>query len=213
MKPRVLVIDDHPFFREGVVHWLTCRGEFDCCGEADSVRSARQVVPALKPDVILMDMRLGDGDGLDLAQEFSREYPASRIIMLSQGPEDDYAHRALRAGARGYVMKSEAVDVLITAIQTVCAGEIYLSRHVKARLLQNLFPDPVNDNHEISHLTDRELQVFQMLGAGCQARDIAQQLKISPKTVDTYREHLKEKLNLPDAAALLSAAKAWVEHH
>jgi DNA-binding NarL/FixJ family response regulator len=208
---RVLVVDDHPFFRAGIVRWLNEQPTLACCGEAPSVAAARRAVAGLQPDIILLDLRLGDGDGLDLARELSETHPAARIIVVSQNDEKAYAHRALRAGARAYIMKSEATEVVLTAIQTVLRGDIYLSRRADARLLQNLFPDPASKGQELARLSDRELQVFQLIGVGCAPREIADRLKISPKTVDTYREHLKNKLSLPDGAALLRMATLWVE--
>ncbi|MFO1500918.1 MAG: response regulator transcription factor [Verrucomicrobiota bacterium] len=209
-KARILVVDDHPFFRRGVVQWLNQQDEVFCCGEADSVLTARAAVAELQPDVVLLDLHLTGGDGLDLIQDISSAHPAARIIVLSQRDEDVYAHRALRAGARGYVMKSEATETVLEAIATVLRGEPYVSRPVAARALHKLFPDPLASTPEIARLSDRELQVFQLLGADCSTREISSVLKISPKTVETYREHLKQKLDLPDSDALLAAATRWV---
>ena len=208
---RVLVVDDHPFFRSGVVQWINQQNEIVCCGVADTVATARHAVTELRPDVVLLDLGLSDGDGLDLTSEISESNPSVRIVILSHRDEDVYAHRALRAGARGYVMKSEATDTVLTAVQTVMRGEIYVSRPVAARTLQRLFPDLASATPEMARLSDREVQVFQLLGAGCGNREIAGTLKISPKTVETYRENLKQKLHLPDAAALIGAATHWVE--
>jgi DNA-binding NarL/FixJ family response regulator len=211
-KVSVLVVDDHPFFRRGIVQWLNQQQGLVCCGEAESVPGTRTAVASLRPDVVLLDLQLKDGDGLDLATELAEAYPSTRILVLSQRNEDVYAHRALRAGARGYIMKSEATDTVLTAIQTVMRGEIYVSRPVAARALQSLFPDPASSAPELARLSDREIQVFQLLGASCSNRDISAILKISPKTVETYRENLKAKLRVTDAAALVAAAKNWVEH-
>lgn len=216
MKPgakiSVLVVDDHPFFRRGIVQWLNQQAGLFCCGETLSVVETRTAVANLRPDVVLLDLQLEDGDGLDLVAELSPQYPATRIVVLSQRNEDVYAHRALRVGARGYVMKSEATETVLTAIQTVMRGEIYVSRPVAARALQRLFPDPTSSAPELARLSDREIQVFQLLGASCSNRDISGILKISPKTVETYRENLKAKLCVPDGAALVAAARNWVEH-
>jgi DNA-binding NarL/FixJ family response regulator len=175
------------------------------------VVATRKALPESKPDVILLDLRLGDGDGLDLTRELTECNPAIRVIVLSQREEDAYAHRALANGARGYIMKSAAPETLLTAINTVLRGEIYVSRSVATRLMHNLFPDPASTAPQLARLSDRELQVFRMLGSGQSNRQIAEHLRISHKTVETYREHLKEKLNLPDSHALLRAATLWVE--
>jgi len=210
-KIRVLIVEDHPFFRSGLALWLNQQQEVICCGEAGSVAEARLTVAASRPEVILMDLRLGDGEGLELITEVMREHPLIRIIALSQFDEDIYAHRALKAGARGYLMKSEATEAVLTAIGTVLRGGIHLSPRMAARLLQNIFPDPASRTLDLAKLTDRELQVFQLLGGGMSTIEIGQHLKLSPKTIETYREHLKNKLALADSPALLSAATLWVE--
>jgi DNA-binding NarL/FixJ family response regulator len=208
---RVVVIDDHPFFRSGLVAWLNQQPGFVCCAQAGSYASGRTAIESTPADVVLLDLQLGDGDGMSLASELSALYPNMRFIILSQRDESTYAHRPLKAGARGYVMKGEATDTVLLAMQTVMRGEVFVSRSVGARLLHNLFPDPVAAKGELSLLSDRELQVFQMIGSGCKNREIAEGLKISAKTVDTYREHLKIKLKLMDGEALRQAAEKWVE--
>jgi DNA-binding NarL/FixJ family response regulator len=160
---------------------------------------------------VLMDLRLGDGEGLDLIQELNQEWPSMRIIALSQFDEEIFAHRALQAGARGYLMKSEATDSVADAIRTVMDGGIHLSPRMSAKLLQNIFPDPACKSPNMAKLSNRELQVFQLLGSGMSTMQIAQHLKLSHKTIETYRENLKVKLDLRDAAELVNAAKNWVE--
>jgi DNA-binding NarL/FixJ family response regulator len=211
-KLRILVVDDHPFFRTGIVQWLNQQSDLQCCGEAENIAQARKAIEQLKPDVVLLDLHLPDGDGLDLCSEVSQSLPGTRILCLTHRDENTYAHRALRNGARGYVMKSEATDTVYSGIQAVMKGEIFVSRQVAARALHNLFPDPASASPDLAKLSDRELQVFQLIGAGCGNREVSETLKISPKTVETYRERLKEKLNLADANALAKAATHWVEH-
>ncbi len=210
-KIRVLVVDDHPFFRSGLAQWLNQQERVICCGEAGSVGEARRVVAELQPDVVLMDLRLGDGEGLELIRELAPQQPQLRIVALSQFDENNYAHRALQAGARGYLMKSEATETVLAAIHTVMQGRIHLSPRMAANLLQNIFPDPVSPTVDLAKLSDRELQVFQLLGAGLSTLEIGKRLKISPKTVETYRQHLKEKLGAADGSALLRVATVWVE--
>jgi len=210
-KISVLVVDDHPFFRSGLIQWLNQQELVSSCAEAGSVAEARMAVEEAEPDVILMDLRLGDGEGLELTRELAPEHPEIRIVALSQFDEDLYAHRALQAGARGYLMKSEATESVLAAIRTVMKGGIHLSHVMAAKLLQNIFPDPISNSVDLAKLSDRELQVFQLLGAGRSTVEIAGHLKLSPKTVETYRENLKKKLALPDGAALLRAATLWSE--
>ncbi|OYV05553.1 MAG: DNA-binding response regulator [Verrucomicrobiales bacterium VVV1] len=210
-KIRVLIVEDHPFFRSGLAQWLNQQERVTCCGEAGSVREARQAIADSLPDVILMDLRLGDGEGLDLIAEITQAHPHIRSVALSQFDEDIYAHRAMQAGARGYLMKSEATESVLAAIQTVMGGGIHLSPGMAAKLLQNIFPDPASRSLNLARLSNRELQVFQLLGGGLSTIEIGKHLKLSPKTVETYREHLKDKLGLADAPALLRAATLWVE--
>ena len=176
------------------------------------MHEARCSIGELQPDVILMDLRLGDGEGLDLIQEVHQEWPSIRIIALSQFDEEIFAHRALQAGARGYLMKSEATDSVADAIETVMNGDIHLSDRMRAKLLQNIFPDPASKSPNMAKLTNRELQVFQLLGSGMSTMQIAQRLHLSHKTIETYRENLKVKLDLKDAPSLVNAAKHWVEN-
>jgi|SRR4051812_16099141 DNA-binding NarL/FixJ family response regulator len=211
-KIRVLVVDDHPFFRTGIIQWINQQKELTCCGEAGSIAQARKAIEELKPDVVLLDLHLPDGDGLDLCAELSQSAATARILCLTHRDENTFAHRALRVGARGYIMKSEATETVLAGILTVLKGEIFVSRQVAARALYNLFPDPASSAPDLAKLSDRELQVFQLIGAGCGNREVSETLKISPKTVETYRERLKEKLHLADAAALAKAAGHWVEH-
>jgi DNA-binding NarL/FixJ family response regulator len=158
-----------------------------------------------------MDLRLRDGEGLELIAEVIREHPHIRIIVLSQYDEDAYTHRALKAGARGYLMKSEATETVLSAIETVMNGGIHLSPRMSARLIRNMFPDSATRSLDLARLTDRELQVFQLLGSGLSTIEIGKHLSLSHKTIETYREHLKDKLDLADAPALLRAATLWVE--
>jgi DNA-binding NarL/FixJ family response regulator len=208
---RVLIVDDHPFFRSGLANWLNQQDDLTSCGEAGSMEATRGAVEVLRPDVVLLDLRLGDEDGLELLRELSENHPGIRVVVVSQSDEQTFAHRALKAGARGYIMKSEATDTVLEAIQTVLRGEVYLSRSISARILHKLFPDPASSSPDLARLTDRELQVFQLLGSGNSTREIAERLKISPKTVESHREHLKDKLCLPDGVALTRVATIWVE--
>jgi DNA-binding NarL/FixJ family response regulator len=210
-KIRVLIVEDHPFFRSGLAQWLNQQEEVTCCGEAGSLTDARKAVVKTRPDVILMDLRLGDGEGLDLIAEITQAHPQIRSVALSQFDEDIYAHRAMQAGARGYLMKSEATESVLAAIQTVMEGGIHLSPGMAAKLLQNIFPDPASRSLSLARLSNRELQVFQLLGGGLSTIEISKHLMLSPKTVETYREHLKDKLGLGDASALLRAATLWAE--
>jgi DNA-binding NarL/FixJ family response regulator len=209
-KVGVLVVDGHPFFRSGISQWLNRQAEFYCCGEAESLQSGRRAVHELKPEIVLIELQLGDGNGLDLVAEMTRQFPDTKFIALSHRDESMFAERALQAGARGYVMKSEAVHTVLLAMQTARRGELFVSRSMGARLLHNLNPKRGGPQDRLSMLSDRELQVFQLLGSGSTTREIAEALSISPKTVETYREHLKAKLLVADGEALRTSAELWV---
>lgn len=211
-KTRILVVDDHPLFREGVVRMIDRQSHLICCGEADTVESAKEAVIECNPDMVIMDLRLGSGDGLELIKSVRAQVANLPILVLSQSDEGFYAERALRAGANGYLMKAEATEEVLTAIRTVLSGELYVSRRMSVLVLHKLL-DRRTEQRQIGveNLTDRELQVFQSLGAGLSTRQIAQQLHLSVKTIETYRENIKHKLALLTGAELVRAATVWVQ--
>ncbi|HYT60844.1 MAG TPA: response regulator transcription factor [Haliangiales bacterium] len=210
-KTRVLVADDHPLFREGLVQLINHERDLSCCGEADTVASTETAVTALKPDLLVLDLRLKDGDGLQLIKTLRARFPKLLILVVSQHAETLYAERALRAGARGYVMKEEATEEVRIAIRTILKGELFVSRKMSVLALHKLLAAPGRTHTQcVERLTDRELQVFQMLGAGMGTTDIAAELHLSTKTVETHRENLKHKLGLRNAVDLLCHAVHWV---
>jgi DNA-binding NarL/FixJ family response regulator len=209
-KTRVLIVDIHPLFRDGLTAWLDCQSGLGCCGYVETLHALRSAIPELRPGLVVSDLRLRDCSALDHVQELSETHPELPLLVLSELDENVYAHRAIRAGARGYVMKWEPQDVVLAAIQTVLRGEIYVSRSVAARVLDNLFPNPASTDPELARLSDRELQVFQLIGVGCRNREIAAKLKISAKTVETHRENVKQKLGMEGTEDLLLAASQWI---
>lgn len=208
---RVAVVEDHTFCRQGIVQWINRQPELTCCGDAGTLADARTLIEATRPDVVLLDLMLADGDGLDLLQELAAAYPKVRFLVMSQKDERLYATRALRSGARGYLMKSEAVDLVKVAIQTVFQGQVYLSFDSSNSLLQKLFPDPLSTTGALSALSNRELQVFELLGQGLSSGQISESLGISPKTVETYKDLVKSKLQIKNSAALINSATNWVK--
>jgi DNA-binding NarL/FixJ family response regulator len=211
-KVRILVVDDHPLFREGLVQFINRQLGFVACGEAESVARTRTALATLKPDLLLLDLCLGDGDGLELIKEVRAQLPKMPILVLSQMDEALYAERVLRAGANGYVMKEEATEEVLNGIRTVMKGELHVSRRISVIVLHRLLETKREGRTEgLASLTDRELQVFQMLGAGLKTREIAHELKLSSKTIETYRENLKHKLGLGSAAELVKQAIQWIE--
>jgi len=210
-KPRVLVADDHPLFREGLVQLINRETDLCCCGETDTVAATQTAVASLKPDLLVLDLRLKDGDGLELIKTLKSRFPKLAILVVSQHDETLYAERALRAGARGYVMKEEAAEEVRLAVRTLLKGDLFVSRKMSVLALHKLLNNVADSRgNYIERLTDRELQVFQLLGAGKGTADIAGELKLSPKTIETHRENIKHKLGLRNAVDLLCHAVHWV---
>ncbi len=209
-KARILIVDDHPSVRDGVLPLINRQVDMTCCGEAGTAAAAQQVIARLKPDLVLLDLRLGTGDGLELIKSLHSLFDSLKILVLSQLDEATFAERVLRAGARGYVMKEQASEELLGAVRTVLAGEVYASRAVAGRMLGKIVKGGANAlRHGVELLTDRELQVLQRLGSGLSRRAIAAELGLSLKTVETHRENIKRKLGLSTAQELLRFATLW----
>ncbi|MGE5243041.1 MAG: response regulator [Betaproteobacteria bacterium] len=207
---RILVVDDHPIVRLGIRQMIAAEPQLTICGEADSVQAALQLVKS-KPDLAIVDLSLKDGSGLDLIRLLREAAPDMRVLVLSMHDEALFAERALRAGASGYIMKQEAVDGLIHAIREVLAGRLFVSRHMSQRLLERLGRTASMTGDSLSSLTDRELEVFEMIGRGLSTAAIADRLRVSTKTIETYRSNMKAKLGLKDATELIRFATTWTE--
>lgn len=204
------MVEEHPLFRAGLVHWIRQQDRLTCCGEASSTAEFRLAIDSLNPEVVLMELDRKEGDGFEWLKTLKSQYREVRVLVLSHLDETVYAHRALKAGARGFLMKSVENNNLLVAIQEVADGDIYLSPHLVGGILKEIFPIKASGG-QVDSLSNREMQVFQLLGEGCNSDEIGRRLRIRPKTVDTYREHLKEKLQLSDGRALLRAATVWSE--
>ena len=207
---RVIVAEDHPIVLEGLSTLLVSEGGFKVEGSATDRRGLMTLAEKTKPDVLLMDLMLRDDDGLALIKDLVAQHPHLRILVFSLQPEANYAERCLRAGARGYLMKQEPVETLFAAIRTVAAGSICLSPQMAGILLGSLSGSARKPAGAYARLTDRELQVFRLVGLGKSSRDAAQHLGISLKTVETHRENIKNKLGLDSAGALVARAAVWV---
>ena len=210
-KKRVFLVDDHTILRDGLVELINHSDTLKVCGEAASAEEALDRIPAAMPDLVIVDLALPDTGGLELLRMLQirhREIPA---LVLSMHDESVYAERALRAGARGYIMKHEAITELKTAIQRVLEGGLYLSRRISDRLLESaVHPHPGRGAPPINRLSDREFEVLEMIGLGLGITEIARKLRLSVKTIETYQAKLKEKLDLADAAKLFQYALRWV---
>lgn len=211
-KTRVLVVDDHPVVREGFASLIKRQRDFLLCGEAGTVAETYKAVETLHPDLVLLDLWLGGGDGLDLIKSLKSQYPSLRILVISFSDETVYAARSLRAGARGYVMKSQPSKEVLTAIRTVLADELYVSSTIASLMLsKSVGLSHARQSSTSELLTDRELQILQLLGAGQSTRKIAEALNLSFKTVEAHRDNIKHKLNLQDAVELIRYATTWLQ--
>jgi len=209
-RQRVLVVDDHPLVRDGLVQLIRRQSNLTCCGEAATVPSAQEIALNERPDLVILDLRLDKGDGLELIKILKSQLPEVRILVLSQLDELLYAERVLKAGAHGYLMKEEAAKDVLAAINAVLAGELYVSQKMSGLILRKMIASPsIRPANGVESLTDRELQIFQMLGSGKSTRRIAAELFLSFKTVETHRENIKFKMGLADATALIHQATIW----
>lgn len=208
---RVLVVDDHPLVREGVAARIARYPDLELCGEADDVPSAMSALNALAPDVVIVDLSLKRGDGLDLVKRIHLRKDRTAVLVSSMHDETLYAERALDAGALGYIGKQEAPEKLIDAIRSVLAGKVYLSQQMTERLVsRHTRGQPGESRSPIDSLTDRELEVYRLIGNGLSTREIAERLGLSIKTIESHRENVKAKLRLKSATELTHNAVQWV---
>ncbi|HPI92766.1 MAG TPA: response regulator transcription factor [Deltaproteobacteria bacterium] len=211
-KHRILVVDDHPIFRHGLGQLIGQEDDLEVCGEAEDYHGALKAIEALNPDMIVVDITLKDMSGIDLIKEVHRSRKGMPMLVISMHDESLYAERAFRAGARGYVMKQEASDSVVQAIRLVLSGGIYASRKVTENILTRFIEGSGEPSESpLKELTDREIEVFQLIGEGLSISEIGHRLHLSVKTIGTYRERIKEKLNLKNATELLRYALNWVE--
>ena len=196
-KKKVVIVDDHCVLREGLSHLINSEEDLMICGEADNASDALKAVADCKPDIVIVDITLADGSGIRLTENLMYSYPGLPVLVLSMHDEATYAERCLAAGARGYIMKQESSKKLISAIRKVLDGEIYISDKLNERLLHKLVRNKVEDfDYPTKLLSNRELEVYQLLGRGIKKHEIAERLNLSVKTVETYVEHIKIKLQL-----------------
>lgn len=208
---RILIVDDHPLVRHGLVGLLAAEPDLEVCGEAQGVIEAQQLADALRPDLAIIDLTLKDGSGIALLKEFREGLPRMKLLVLSMHDELLFAERALRAGAAGYVSKDEVSRTIIHAVREVLAGKVYLSQRMTQRMMRRAVGGRGDlSRSPIERLTDRETEIFEMIGQGLTTRQIASRLDLSPKTVETHREHIKDKLELRSTTELTKHAVQWV---
>ncbi len=207
-KHRILLVDDHPIVRQGLTELINRQKDLVVCGEAANGPEALEQIHRLVPDLAVIDISLQNASGLELIKAIKLQRAHLPLLVLSMHDEGLYAERVLRAGARGYIMKQEASHKILNAIRCVAAGDIFVSEPVKARLLKHLVEGD-SLSSDMGRLSDRELEIFQLIGDGFSTRQIARKLCLSVKTIESYRENLKQKLHLQSGAELLRQAIQW----
>jgi len=207
-KHRVLLVDDHPMVCEGLAQWINAEPDLEVCAQAHTAPSALDAIDKFRPHIAVVDIALGSGSGVELLKDMKVRYPHLPSLVLSMHDETLYAERSLHAGAKGYVMKEEETEILLKAIRHVLGGEVYLSEKVKDRIVNRLGGNlPEGEvTFPTDKLSDRELQVFELIGDGYATHEIAEQLHLSMKTIASHRENIRKKLNLSSSEELLRYA-------
>jgi DNA-binding NarL/FixJ family response regulator len=209
-RKRILVVDDHPIVRQGLALLINREPDLVVCGEAEEATGAMHVLANAHPDVLIVDISLNGPDGLDLLKTIRTTHPVLPVLILSMHDESIYAERALRAGANGYIMKQEATEKVLVAVRRILSGEIYVSDRVANKMLKHYITGSGTlRNSSIADLSDRELEVFRLIGEGHGTRQIADELHLSIKTVESYQAHIKEKLSLRSSRELMQRAIQW----
>jgi DNA-binding NarL/FixJ family response regulator len=213
-KSKLIIVDDHPMMRQGLAQLINNEPDLSVSHEAENAQQALAAIAADKPDLVLADITLPDKDGLELIKDIQALHPGLALLAVSMHDETLYAGRVLRAGGRGYIMKQEGGKKLMQAIRQVLGGQIYVSEKMSAKIVE-MFSGQRQEsaNSPVEQLTDREFEVFQIIGQGKGTREIANQLHLSVKTVEVHRANIKEKLNLKTAPELVRSAVRWVEAH
>jgi len=209
-KKRILVVDDHPLLRQGLALLINQQQDMQVCGEAEEAHAAMQAIAQKQPDIIILDISLKGPDGLEMLKSIRGLYPELPVLILSMHDEAIYAERALRARANGYIMKQEATDKVLVALRRILNGDVYLSESMSKKMLQQFIDGaPSLLQSRIAALSDRELEVFRRIGEGRATREIAEELHLSVKTVETYQAHIKDKLSLRSGRELIQHAIQW----
>lgn len=211
-KRKILIVDDHPIFCLGMSELINKEKDLEVCGSEESAAKARKAIAKLKPDLVIVDIGLKDSNGIDLVKDINERFEGLPVLVLSMYDESLYAERALQAGARGYIMKQEAIALVVQALRKVLNGEIYASASVKEKAFQRLVSlhKPASKS-PVDVLSDRELEVFRLIGEGLSTREIADRLNLSIKTIGTYMEKIKDKQGLKNYTQLVKMAANWLE--
>jgi DNA-binding NarL/FixJ family response regulator len=211
-KTTIYIVDDHPLMRKGMAMTLQSELEFDVVGQSETAEEALQEIPKLEPELAVIDISLPGMNGIELIKNLVNILPELKILVVSRHDEELYAERAIRAGAKGYLMKLEAGDTLVTAIRQVLNGNLFLSPEIGNQMLMKMTGNKGSISSDpLELLSDRELEVFELTGRGESTKDIAKKLHVSVKTVESYRARIKEKMDLKSANDLLRRAVQWIE--
>jgi DNA-binding NarL/FixJ family response regulator len=208
-KKRIVIVDDHPMTRAGIAQWIRNEPDMEVCCEAETAEQGLEAAIAMKPDLVLTDITMHGKDGLELIKDLHAMQPHLPVIVISMHEESLYAGRVLRAGARGYLMKHEGGSKIVQAIRCVLAGGIYVSDAMSSQILERFSGKPNIKRSGTELLSDREFEVFQLIGKGVSTRDIGKKLHLSTKTVDAHRAHIKQKLKIKEVSQLISYAAVW----
>jgi DNA-binding NarL/FixJ family response regulator len=209
-RKRVCLIEPHCTTRDGVKRFLKLQGEFLVCGEAETFQKGLACLETVRPDILIMGLAFPDGNAFQFIQDVHSQFPDTGVLVFSSGDEAIYAERCLRCGARGYVMKTEKNETLLKALRQVASGNIYLSASMCTRFFASPTPRAGVQEWTLGSLTNREFEIFESIGQGLTTKQIAERLRMSPKTVETHRTHLKEKLRLKSRPELMTYAVRWI---
>jgi len=210
-KKKIFIVDDHPMMRDGLAQMIANESDLSVCGDAENASEALERMEKLRPDLALVDITLRSGSGLELIKDLQARLPTVAVLVISMHDESLYAERVLRAGGRGYIMKQEGGKKLMEAIRQVLNGQTYISPTMSAKIVDAFAGRRSGDSSPVETLTDREFEVFQLIGAGLGTKEIADKLRVSPKTVEVHRVNIKQKLKVATAPELIRLAVRWVE--
>jgi len=214
MKTRIYIVDDHALFRKGLGVLISSESDMEVCGESDDCAVATREILQLKPDLVIADISLRGNNGIELIKNIKAAEPNVQVLVLSQHDESVYALRVLRVGAKGYVMKQDAASAVIDAIRRIRKGQLYVSEEIASQMLNRYaHGESLADESPVARLSDRELEVLNLIGSGVPTREIARRLHVSIKTIESHRAHIKVKLNLATAAQLMQFCVRWVDQN
>jgi DNA-binding NarL/FixJ family response regulator len=209
-KKRILIVDDHPMMRDGLRQLIATEPDLEVCGEAEDASAALDLAESLKPDIAIVDITLRSSSGLELIKDLHIRSPQTAVLVLSMHDESLYAERVLRAGGRGYIMKQEGGKRIIEGVRRILSGGAFVSENISARILDTISGRGQNKS-AVASLTDREFEVFQLIGQGLSTAEMAEKLHVSVKTIEVHRVNIKNKLGVPTAPELIRFAVRWLE--